>query len=655
MPNLFLAPNNIFNARSFDELVKPLAMYTELYNKVESDIGELDTQAGIWENMANEQTDPVAYARYKKYANDLRRQAQLLATSKLQPDTTRNILNLKRRYASEIVPIEQAYAARKVQAEEQRKALLQNPTLLLSRRADATSLDDYLENPQLGYESYSGALLASQVGSAAAHLARQLREWGPGKPLDSFTKTWLQRYGYSASEVAQAINNPDSPKSDRILTSLVNDVVAGSGIPQWADRKILGQAYDYAKQGLWQAVGETKMEKYTDQAAVLAAKEAAQARADYRKAAIQKDLMDYAARQQAVQNGGIDGPLLNPRPLLTKNEIEKTDAVQEGVKLYLERGWIKETPNGFEITAEGKKEYLKLRKERDIKDKKKGGPPPVYEVTPFGHVISQNDFGTDFSGFVENMYNASLPKNQKVSFGSGYNALTGGTENLNKRLSTGIGTYSDKFYDLKRDTGWVQQLDDSESKALNKFVLASSPEGVLKKLTYNGNGYDEETIKKSDFKDYLPVEKMGTRYGTVLYWYNDKTKDSFVTNAPANVNVRVSQESDAMYKEAYIYQQILQDGRVPKISKKTGRPLTDDKGKVVFTNIPMTSEERAYFDDEYTKLLYDADYTNMMYVAPKKTKAREYDSHDLYGGYNPTSGFDMSNDLIDDYGYDTEE
>ena len=72
MPNYNLQINSQFQPFSFDELVKPYVMYGQAYKDTENAYTDLDTKASIWENLANQQTDPVAYAQYKKYSDDLR-------------------------------------------------------------------------------------------------------------------------------------------------------------------------------------------------------------------------------------------------------------------------------------------------------------------------------------------------------------------------------------------------------------------------------------------------------------------------------------------------------------------------------------------------------------------------------------------------------
>ena len=97
--NYGLVVDSRFKARSFDDLIKPLAMYTQEYNALEQGINELDTKASIWENMANEQTDKNAYKMYKNYADDLKSAADSLATSGLSNQSRSNLMKLKARYS----------------------------------------------------------------------------------------------------------------------------------------------------------------------------------------------------------------------------------------------------------------------------------------------------------------------------------------------------------------------------------------------------------------------------------------------------------------------------------------------------------------------------------------------------------------------------
>lgn len=157
----YIVSGSKFRPFSYAEMLQPVQSATVAHQELENQYGELATKASVWEEMANEQTDPYAYKMYKTYANDLEEQAGRLAREGLNAASRKDMFNMRARYSKEITPIEQAYTARQKQAEEQQKALLQDPTLMLSRRAATTSLDDYIRNPQLAYESYSGKLITA--------------------------------------------------------------------------------------------------------------------------------------------------------------------------------------------------------------------------------------------------------------------------------------------------------------------------------------------------------------------------------------------------------------------------------------------------------------------------------------------------------------
>ena len=147
--NLNIVANSRFKARSFDDLLKPLAMYTQEYNAIEQGVNELDTKASIWENMANEQTDPYAYKMYKNYADDLKSAADSLATSGLSNQSRSNLMKLKARYSQEITPIEQAYQNRLEEMKEQRAGRTKG--MVYEGDASKASLDRYLRNPSIRY------------------------------------------------------------------------------------------------------------------------------------------------------------------------------------------------------------------------------------------------------------------------------------------------------------------------------------------------------------------------------------------------------------------------------------------------------------------------------------------------------------------------
>lgn len=266
MANFNFVSGAKFRPFSYQEMLQPLQAYTNEYNTIQEGMGELSTKAGVFERLANEQTDPQAYAMYKQYSNDLAKQAESLAKQGLTPASRQGLIDMKRRYSSEIVPIEQAYKRRQELVDEQRKLQAQDSTLLFDRPASTLSLDELISNPALSPQSYSGALLAKQVGTAAQNLAKEVRE-NPRKWRtilgNQYYETIMQK-GFRPEEIMQAVQN--NPEASPILQGIVEDAVGSSGIKNWNDENILNRAYDYARQGLWNAVGETQYQTLSNKA-----------------------------------------------------------------------------------------------------------------------------------------------------------------------------------------------------------------------------------------------------------------------------------------------------------------------------------------------------------------------------------------------------
>lgn len=266
MPANYIVINSKFKPFSYAEMLQPVQMATLAHQEVEDEYAELATKANVWDEMANEQTDPYAYKMYKTYSNDLEEQAGQLAREGLTPASRQNMLRMKQRYSSDIIPIEQAYKRRQELIDEQRKLLAQDNTLMFDRNASMLSLDDLIKNPQLTYQSYSGATLAKQVGTAAQNLSKEMRE-NPRKWRkilgNQYFETIMQK-GYRPEEIIQVLQN--DPNASSVLKGIVEDAVGSSNIASWGDANTLNRAYEYARQGLWNAVGETQYQIQSNKA-----------------------------------------------------------------------------------------------------------------------------------------------------------------------------------------------------------------------------------------------------------------------------------------------------------------------------------------------------------------------------------------------------
>ena len=269
---LVLTNNAQFKPYSFEDMLKPLAMATQEYNAIEEGIAELGSKADLMRMYANEQPDSKVANMYNTYANDLDKQAESLARYGLNPASRSSLLGLKRRYSTEITPIETAVTRRRQLAEEQRKALLQNPTLMFERNfntlSNATSLDRFIENPEYDYGArYSGAQITSDVSKMATNISKELRNYYVGNNVDDYTKTFIKQYGLSSSDIKKFIDNPNSKDANKVLSAIYNSALAT--VPESIRNNYAEEVRDYASKGLWDAVGTNQVSTFDDYGAKL--------------------------------------------------------------------------------------------------------------------------------------------------------------------------------------------------------------------------------------------------------------------------------------------------------------------------------------------------------------------------------------------------
>lgn len=243
MANYSLVVNSKFQPFSFDRYLQPYQIYGQNYKEIEEQYTDLSTKAGIWDGLANEQTDPHTYKMYKTYANDLENQASQLASEGLNAVSRKNMLNMRARYSKEIIPIEQAYNQRSKLAEEQRKLRAANPSIMFDRDFSSISLDDLLDNPELSYTSVSGDDLYMKGKEAAISASSRMMNVSPALQ----GQYWKIRQGYGADAANKfLLNQSNIPE----LKDAINRIVSQSGVT----KENLSRAIDYTISGIMSGI-----------------------------------------------------------------------------------------------------------------------------------------------------------------------------------------------------------------------------------------------------------------------------------------------------------------------------------------------------------------------------------------------------------------
>lgn len=600
MANYSLVINSQFKPFSYQEMLAPTLMATQAHQELENQYGELATKASVWEEMANEQTDPYAYKMYKTYANDLEEQAGQLAREGLNAASRRDMLNMRARYSKEITPIEQAYTARQKQAEEQQRALLQDPTLMLSRRASTTSLDDYIRNPQLAYESYSGKLITAQAASAASALAKEMQE----KPRkwrsilgNSYYETMMQK-GFSSQAVLQAIQ--DNPNAAPQLTRIVEDAINSSGIRNWGDQATIARAIDYAKQGLWSAVGETQYQTLDNWRAKMAEQEAMQKRAEQRAAARKAE----EQRQARLNNLAI-----NPLNIYSSRELSKEEKkYNDDMKKY-SKYFYKDSQGRMRLNVAGLNEYGRNAAPRTTSAGSGSGTARLMNVET--QMQSGNRFvPTEFKKFLD-----SIGGGMRMEQGAGWNSARIGK--VWENYTNNSPAARTARYDATRVTEYDYAIDSSQQEDMKNAIMTAGRGLSLKEVDYDGKSKrfkdTGEEITMEDLKSdkYKVTNTRFSPYGTTVMIQDDKGNVRRF-RMPAGINTTNEQNRDRAMQAADRWQQVVNTGQ-----------YTDARGNVH----QATPDEITYAQQQYGQAIQQAYLFHSQLGVQNKTKEQEYNPY----------------------------
>lgn len=588
MANYSLVINSQFKPFSYQEMLAPTLMATQAHQELENQYGDLATKASVWEEMANEQTDPYAYKMYKTYANDLEEQAGQLAREGLNAASRRDMLNMRARYSKEITPIEQAYTTRQKQAEQQQQALLQDPTLMLSRRASTTSLDDYIRNPQLAYEAYSGKLITAQAASAASALAKEMQE----KPRkwrsilgNSYYETMMQK-GFSSQAVLQAIQ--DNPNAAPQLTRIVEDAINSSGVRNWGDQATIARAIDYAKQGLWSAVGETQYQTLDNWRAKMAEQEAMQKRAEKRAAARENQ-------------GRLNNLAINPLNIYSSRELSKDEKrYKESMKRY-SKYFYKDSHGQMRMTYAGWKEYNK-------KVKSTSGKPMV---TPEGITtltsVSTTYGKSPFRQFMDNLgaYKVTKGKWQPGNLGNVWSRYVNSSAGSTSR------------YDATRVTEYDYPIAGAQQGDMKDAIMTAGRGLSLKEVDYDSKSKKfkdtGEEITMEDLKSdkYKVTATRFSPYGATVMIQDDKGNVRRY-RMPAGINTANEQNRDRAMTAANQWQHVVSTGQ-----------YTDARGNVH----QATPDEITYAQQQYANSIQQAYLFHSQLGVQNKTKEQEFNPY----------------------------
>ena len=554
--NIILSNSAKFNPYTFDEMLKPIAIAAEAYNKTQEGLAELEGQAGAIKQYIEEHPNSKYATKYTNYLKEIEKQADSLNAVGLTPDSRQALFKLRSRYIEDINPIQNAIKRRRELADEQRKAKLQNPTLMFERDfnsvSDESSLDRFLENPDYDYgASYSGNLITQQVSQMASHLSKELRNNSIGR-LDEYTKTFLNKYGLSSDEVAYAINNPKDPKASKALRAIF-DAAVGS-VPQALQDKYMEDITNYATLGFWSAVGQDRISTFDDY--------------DSRLAAQQR----YTNQGRGRGDGDDDSSkskVQNPTPIISSRAKEKaSNRINEYSQYFY-------TKNGkWRLNKKGIKAYF--------------DEVSVPSTDPFGHIDGYTKTRSSFREFMDSLgaskyiYHEGTPR-LKMDLGALGN-LWGNYKNQHEGSISSNGI---------RRMEYVEHIGGEDQKKLKNMILFAARDTDKLYGTDMDNesgkfvGTNEDLdLKKLNTDDYTVIARADSRFGEYGNSVFIKGPDGKVKRyaMPKGIHYTAEQEAQKILYNMGVIENGLMD-----------KTLTDEEKAVLL-------RDYQYYTDAYSKI-----------------------------------------------------
>lgn len=604
MANYSLVIDSTFKPFTYDELMAPVKRMSDVHDQIAAQYDELSAKADILEALGERDRQSGAYNQYRTYSDQLRNEADTLMREGLTGASKARLMGMRRNYNKTIVPIQNAWNKREEEAKEQQKLIAANPSIMFTRTAADTSIDDYLANPTGGYGVVNGALIRSQMGEMAKNLAKQIRDEGIKiENLDPLTQKVVMGYGLSADDINEWMADPSKSPT---LTNMMNQVLAANGVTPEAlagsrnAEQIMRNSIGYAQMGAWDAVGEDKQSLRTDELNKM-----------YLQNQFDIDKENRAAAK--AQQDALDDIVPNPTNIYNSKEVSDS---QDNVKNF-SRYFFRDKDGHMKMTQEGLDEY-----NRKV--------PEDVRSAGMGNLIIGSATGDSyFKKLIDSLGGAKYFRNGKVS-------QPGNLGNLWAQYVRD--TEEGKRYDATKSTEFIYEPGDDTERKLWKEQIITGRRGFsdipevdfdakTNKFKLTGNTLDLDKLASDDYK---VADTRYSPYGATVM-IQDKDGKTRRYQMPRGINHTNEEARDKKMEEAAWYQNLTVTGKMPvidtqeeknRIKQMLGRDLTQEEIDRI-SGRPLSQDELAVIKQVYKKTLQEAHKHHGQLVVTSKAKSQE--------------------------------
>ena len=583
MANYNLIVNSKFQPFSLERYLKPYQIYGEAYNNLENQYNDLTARAETVESMANEQTDPIAYNRYKNYSNKLREVVDSLATRGLNPTSRGSLMGLRRGYIKDIVPIQKAYETRQKYIDEQRQLSAKDNTTMYDRVASQMSLDDLMANPSMSYTPVSGALITRRVADALKNYKGQMLK--AGKWRNTANGQLLERIeqkGLTRSDLVDIMQHPDRYPD---ITNIINDAVLSTGIQNWNDRNALTNAYRYAYEGLPYGLGDSAINVRENK--------------DYMNA-YQRWKWNKERQELPPNEGMFTLPGLRPQNIFTAHQRSQA---AKNIKDFSQYFTYKD--GKLMLNKKGTTEYF--RENISYGSSLEPNSPTLYEPSKFRL-------------FIDSIGGAKY-------FDKNHKSQPGNIGNLWKKY---MDLHSGDTYDATKYTEAMLPLDSESIKNFKDQYVAHAGDKTYP-VDFDENAklfttdYTQEPLSKTDLANIKSGYQTTSPYGsTFVITYEVKDGDDIITKTARipeskSISSTYGINRDKKLKEAMTYRDAIVNGSVYDVDyDDNGNVKFDRNGNPIEVMRRMTPEDLEIYNNNYIDKLNRAAYYNALSLKPIK-------------------------------------
>ena len=577
MANYSLTVNSTFNPYSLQELLPIYQANAQAQYQAEEAFSQLQMKADQWEKLANNAQDADVYNTYKAYSNQLKAAADDILNNGINTASRRNLMNMRAQYASNIIPIEEAYNKRQQQAQILWQARLQDPTLIAQDPSEL-GLSYYMKNPTYTPQSYSGKLLTAQSAQAAQNLAKTLSSYGKGEPIDNYTNIFIQKHGLTRNDIQKYLNG-ETTATNKVLGAIYQQVYDSSQIGNWANENQRRQAANFIKQGMWSAIGQDTVQ----------AMENFEARENYK-------LQQQLALMQAQQQQQNQSANINEVPIYTPEEQNEADKMKEKYKkyFYTKNGRTYLRQIGREAYNEGEVHYTN-NSENIKRGSVMGSDGRMHDLKKDKQGRYYYTEKSDFKDFLDSL-------GAQKYLGKGKNWQPGNVGNLwNKYISTGVKGDAKQFMEYKYTLNNEQQ--DAYTKMLGE--IGGLYEAKFDKKSgkwVEGDKIDLEDFRKADNKWNVTSARYGSSGRTYLATNKEGKQLRIISRNYINPNV-----------EENIDRLMIRNN---KISNALRSGYMDGK--------KMTEADKAYYEQELRNNVQQAQWFQSQVGIQNTTSAQTY-------------------------------